>query len=62
MLEGVVDRLGEKYIKVYLTKQDSLVEAKDPYAIARKEAYKMANSHNFNYTDQQLNNLISYLK
>ncbi|MFN7014408.1 MAG: c-type cytochrome [Bacteroidia bacterium] len=62
-LEGVVDRVGEDYLKLYLTKQDSLILAKDSNALKLKELWSnLANSHNFKYTQEQLNAIIEYLK
>jgi mono/diheme cytochrome c family protein len=62
-LEGVVDRVGKDYLKLYLTKQDSLVFAKDNNALMLKRMWNnMANSHNFKYTEEELNAIIEYLK
>jgi nitrate/TMAO reductase-like tetraheme cytochrome c subunit len=62
-LEGVVQRLGEDYLRKYITKQDSLIAAKDGYALAVKEEWNnQGNSHNFNYTDKHLKELIEYLR
>jgi cytochrome c1 len=62
-LEGVVDRVGEDYLKLYLTKQDSLILAKDSNALMLKEVWSnLGNSHNFKYTQEQLNAIIEYLK
>ena len=38
-LQGVVQRVGENYLKMYLTKQDSLIKAKDKYALEVKKAF-----------------------
>ncbi|MBX2924211.1 MAG: c-type cytochrome [Chitinophagaceae bacterium] len=62
-LEGVVDRVGEDYLKLYITKQDSLVQSGDTYALQLKEVWgNMGNSHNFNYTANELAALIEYLR
>ena len=62
-LEGVVDRVGKDYLNLYLTKQDSLVSAKDSNALMLKRVWNnMANSHNFKYTEDELNAIIEYLK
>jgi cytochrome c1 len=63
LMEGIVNRIGENYLRKYLTKQDSLLNAKDKYALALKESWgNLANSHNFKYSDEELNALIQYLK
>lgn len=63
LLLGIVHRLGVDYLKVYLTKQDSLINAKDKYATDLKKAYgNQPNSHNYQYSDNQLNYLVEYLK
>ncbi|PVD52444.1 hypothetical protein DC498_10080 [Terrimonas sp.] len=59
---GIVDRLGENYLRLYITRQDSLTNIKDPYAMQLKEEYKMANSHNFKYSKKELDDLIAYLR
>ena len=62
-LEGVVQRVGDDYLKLYLTRQDSLIKAKDKYAVNIKEAWgKLGNSHNFQYSEKQLQELIEYLR
>ena len=62
-LDGVVDEYGEQFVAMYITKQDSLIESKDSLALAiMKECGNNANSHNFNYSDEELNYLIEYLK
>lgn len=62
-LEGVVQRVGEEYLIKYLTKQDSLINSNDKYALKLKEVYGNAgNSHNFKYDDEQLLSLIEYLR
>jgi cytochrome c2 len=62
-LEGVVNRVGEPYLKMYLTNQDSLTNARDKYALALKEMWgHLGNNHNFKYTQEELNALIRYLQ
>ncbi len=62
-LEGVVDWLGIEYLKLYLTKQDSLVSAKDSIALHLKEVWgNQGNSHNFHYSEDDLNAVIEYLR
>ena len=62
-LEGVVGRVGKDYLKLYLTKQDSLTSAKDTIAMKLKKVWgNMANSHNFEYTEVDLTAIIEYLK
>ncbi len=62
-LQGVVQRVGENYIKLYLTRQDSLVKAKDKYTLEQKKTFgNLDNSHNFDFSDKQLNAIIAYLK
>lgn len=61
-LAGVVERVGVNYLKLYITKQDSLVKSKDKYALELKKIYgNLANNHNFPLSDVQLNAIISYL-
>ena len=58
-----IENIGINYFKLFLTKQDSLVNSKDIYAIKLKEEFNnMGNSHNFNYSENELNLLIEYLK
>ncbi|SRR6266487_2796241 len=62
-LEGVVQRVGEKYLSLYLTKQDSLINAHDPYAINLKSKWgNLGNSHNFNFSQSDLEALIDFMK
>jgi hypothetical protein len=62
-LEGVVQRVGENYLKLYITRQDSLLKAKDRYAVNIKEAWgNLGNSHNFHYSEKQLLEIIEYLR
>ena len=62
-LQGIVQRVGESYLKLYLTKQDSLLKAKDKYALKVKDVFgNLGNSHNFDFSDEQLNAIIVYLK
>jgi len=58
-----IENIGINYFKLFLTKQDSLVNSKDIYAIKLKEEFNnMGNSHNFNYSENELNLLLEYLK
>ena len=62
MTNGILDEMGIEYFKKYITKQDSLIIAKDLYAIRIKEDYgNLGNSHNFNYSESELNDLIEYI-
>ncbi len=62
-LEGVVQLVGEKYLSLYLTKQDSLVTAHDPYAVSLKNKFgNLGNSHNFNFSKSDLEALIEFMK
>jgi len=62
-LEGVVKRVGEKYLSLYLTKQYSLINAHDPYAINLKSKFgNLGNSHNFNFSQSDLEALIEFMK
>jgi len=61
-LARIVDRVGAKYLKLYITKQDSLIEAKDQYALKLKDVFgNLGNSHNFVFSEEQLNAIIAYL-
>ncbi len=62
-LDGIVDKVGVDYLKLYLTKQDSLTKNKDKYSLAIKDEWgNQANSHNFKYSERELNLLIEYLR
>ena len=62
-LAGVVEKIGTEYLKTYLTKQDSLLKAKDEYALELKDFWgNNGVIHKFNYTENELNLLIEYLK
>ena len=62
-LAGVVEKVGTTYLKTYLTKQDSLLKAKDEYALKLKGFWgNNGTMHKFNYTEKELNLLIEYLK
>jgi hypothetical protein len=63
LLEGVVQRLGEKYLSLFLTKQDSLISANDIYATELKGKYgNLANSHNFKFSSAELKAIIEFMK
>lgn len=62
-LEGVVDWLGTNYLRLYLTKQDSLMTAKDSIALRLKEVWgNRGNNHNFHYSEDDLNAIVEYLR
>ena len=62
-IKRTIENVGIDYFKLFLTKQDSLVKSKDIYAIKLKEEFNNAgNSHNFDYSENELNSLIEYLK
>ncbi len=62
-LAGIVQRVGEDYLKLYVTKQDSLIKIKNKYALELKRAFgNLANVHNFKFSNEQLNSIIAYLK
>ena len=62
-LEGVIQRVGEKYLSLYLTKQDSLINAHDPYAVSLKNNWgNLGNSHNFNFSKSDLEALFEFMK
>ncbi len=62
-LDDVVRRVGEPYLRLYITNQDSLTKAQDKYAIDLKnKTGNLANSHNYKFPDEELNALIQYLK
>jgi len=63
LFKGIVERLGVPYLKLYITKQDSLLAISDKYAKAVKEEYgNMGNSHNFKFSEFELEALIAYMK
>jgi cytochrome c5 len=63
LLEGVVQRVGANYLKLYITKQDSLLSTNDTYALALKKKFNnMVNSHNFKLSDDELSALIEFMK
>ncbi len=62
-LAGVVERVGKDYLKLYMTKQDSLVKAKNSYALELKNTFgNLANVHNFKFPNEQLDAIIAYLE
>lgn len=62
-LDRVTTRMEEDYIKLFLTRQDSLIEAKDDYVIKLKKVWgNLDFNHQFNYSDDQLDAIIEYLK
>jgi len=63
ILEGVVQKRGEKYLSLYLTRQDSLISANDTLAVSLKKKYgNMGNSHNFEFSQNDLKALIQFMK
>ena len=62
-LAGIVERLGAPYLKLYITKQDSLLKVKNEYALKIKTIYgNLASVHNYKFSDEQLNAIIVYLR
>lgn len=62
-LDRVTTRLEEDYLKLFLTRQDSLIEAKDDYVIKLKNFWgNLDFNHQFNYSDDQLAAIIEYSK
>ncbi|MDC6362392.1 MULTISPECIES: hypothetical protein [Flavobacteriaceae] len=62
-LDGIVVKLGEEYLRLYLTKQDSLIENGDKLALSiKKEWGNQSNNHNFSYSEKELDFLMEYLK
>jgi cytochrome c2 len=62
-LARVVDRVGPAYLKLLITKQDSLLKAKDKYNLKLKEVFgRSANTHNYRFSDDQLNAIIAFLQ
>ena len=62
-LLGVVDKVGIPYLKLYLSKQDSLLQSQDAYAVKLNE--DMGNNgaiHKFDYSEPEFKALIEYLK
>ena len=63
MKTGIMEEMGIDYFKKYITHQDSLINANDIYALKLKEEYgNLANSHNFDYSQTELIELIEYIK
>ena len=62
-LDRVTTRMEEDYIKLFLTRQDSLIEAKYDYVIKLKNFWgNLDFNHQFSYSDDQLDAIIEYLK
>jgi hypothetical protein len=62
-LDNALRGMGTSYFYQYITKQDSLILAKDKYALELKEIYShMGNSHNFKFSRAELDALIRYIK
>lgn len=63
ILNHVIERRGEEYVKLFITKQDSLYMAKNSTTMYIKELYNIrSNAHNFEYNTSELKLLIAYLK
>lgn len=63
MVKGIMNEMGIDYLKKFITNQDSLTTTKDIYATRIKGDYgNVGNSHNFEYSNTELNNLIEYIK
>ncbi|WP_452600900.1 hypothetical protein [Pontimicrobium sp. MEBiC06410] len=63
MTKGIMNEMGIDYFKEFITNQDSLINVKDTYTTKIKNNYgNLANSHNFKYSNSELNNLIEYIK
>jgi hypothetical protein len=61
-LDGVVQRYGRNFVKLYITKQDSLLKANDSIALDRKSIYSNAEFiHKFQFSEFQLNAIIVFL-
>ena len=61
-LQGVTQRLDENYFRLYVTKQDSLIKAKDKYALELKGVSgNMPNSHNYHLSSEQTGFIFAYL-
>jgi cytochrome c len=61
--DGIVERLGEDYFNIYITKQDSLIKAKNKHAVELKRLFRnQTNSHNFKFSSEELNAIIGYLR
>lgn len=62
-LAGVVDLRGEPYLRIFLTRQDSLVQAKDSLTLAMKKNYgNFASVHNYRLNDQEIDALIYLMR
>ena len=62
-LDGVIEEYGEEYVAMYITRQDSLIASNDNLTLAiKKEWGNNAFNHNFNYSNEELRNLIEYLR
>ena len=62
-LSGVVERVGDEYFALYITRQDSLIAAKNDYAVRAKSFYgNMANVHNFKLSKNDLKAITAYFR
>ena len=62
-LAEIAGRLGTDYLKLYITKQDSLIKVKKEYALEINKSYgNLASVHNYKLSNEQLNAIIAFLK
>ncbi|WP_336517376.1 hypothetical protein [Pollutibacter soli] len=62
-LRGILNQMDEKYLILFLTRQDSLVKAKDLIAMdIKKRWYPVSTSQHFKYSGSELEKLIIYLR
>ena len=62
-LEDIFEKIDTSYFKIYITKQDSLLNNKDTYALERKENFGLNGMiHSFKYNNEEIKALIEYLK
>lgn len=62
-LNGIFEKIDTSYFKIYITKQDSLLNTKDTYALERKENFEDNGFiHSFKYNNEEIKALIEYLK
>ena len=63
LLAGIMSRSDTSYLKLYLTKQDSLVKANDKRTIDLiKQFASKGNAHNFPFSEDDLRSIFIYLK
>ena len=60
-IRNLEDRMTKTYFVLYITKHDSLVRAKDVYALKMQETFNNAGvRHDHVYSNEELENLIEY--